>query len=102
MEGMSPVNPRQIPASLAQPAMDAGYPVDAKHLLVAEHIASTAVVRPGETLIIGYRITLNRQQADEIKKYAEAALPGAKVFVVDQCSALAVYRPSGAEPWPTA
>ena len=91
----TPVDPRQIPTELKEPAMDAGYPpeVTAKHLLVAEHVASTAIVRPGETLIIGYSRSLDRSQADEIRRYAAARLPGVEVLVVDQCSALAVYRP---------
>jgi hypothetical protein len=56
-------------------------------------VASTAIVRPGDTLIVAVGHTLTRKQADEIKDMIKARLAGIEVVILGQVSGIAAYRP---------
>jgi hypothetical protein len=57
--------------------------------------ASGVVVRPGDTLIVGFRPGLSLDHCKAIKEQAEQELPGVRIVVMDQVAAMTVYRPEG-------
>jgi hypothetical protein len=60
---------------------------------LADAAVMASVVRPGDTLIIGTAVPVTRAQAATLKTEAEERLPGVKVLVVSNVTALATYRP---------
>ncbi|MGH3190005.1 MAG: hypothetical protein ACRDOL_22620 [Streptosporangiaceae bacterium] len=58
--------------------------------------SSAAVIRPGDTLILGFSRHLERDECESISERASAELPGVVVAVIDQLAHMAVYRPSAA------
>lgn len=53
--------------------------------------AEMAVVRPGDTLVIGLHPAVTPEHAGRIKAEAEERLPGVRVVIFDQVAGMAVY-----------
>jgi hypothetical protein len=57
--------------------------------------AGGVVVRPGDTLIVGFHPALSLDQSNAIKERIAESLPGVRIAVMDQVAAMTVYRPEG-------
>lgn len=53
----------------------------------------TAVVRPGETLVLRYGQQISPDQAATIRERLAERLPGVSVVVIGACDQLLVYMP---------
>lgn len=62
-------------------------------LNVKTKIDSIALVRPGDTLVVAFRNSVNVQEVDEMREQFEERCPGVKVAIIDNVSGMAVYRP---------
>ncbi len=70
---------------------------------VDPHWSSVATVRPGDTLLVGMNISLTDEEYGLlVQRWQPVIDQGVKVFLIEQCSALAVLRPGTPEqPDPT-
>lgn len=61
-------------------------------------LRNIAVVRPGDTLIIGlHHSVTGTEWLDRVREQFAEALPGVKVVFVGNVTALAVFEPDGGE-----
>lgn len=54
----------------------------------------TAVIEPGQTLILRYTKLITKEQGEEIRKRIADRLPGVEVLIISACDQVVVYQPS--------
>lgn len=58
------------------------------------HDFSTAVVRPGDTLVLCFEKPVTDTQVERLREQAREALPDVRLAVIEGVKGLAVYRPA--------
>ncbi|HLY73655.1 MAG TPA: hypothetical protein VKU80_06010 [Planctomycetota bacterium] len=58
----------------------------------------TGVVRPGDTVIIGFNRQITEQENDEMLRQLEVLLPDVKFVAFPEVTEIRVYRPQGIVP----
>jgi hypothetical protein len=56
-------------------------------------VSSAAVIRPGDTLVLGFSHTLSEAESAWISEKISAEMPGVRVTVIDRLTHMAAYRP---------
>lgn len=62
-----------------------------------EDEVNSAVVRPGDTLIIGISRNITREEADNFIAFCQVKLPDVKILILPEIVELRVFRPSEPE-----
>lgn len=63
--------------------------------LAAEQEIKTGVVRPGDTIIVGFNRRLNMAEHNEMQNRLRVLFPDVKVIVFPEVEELRVFRPDG-------
>jgi Flp pilus assembly protein CpaB len=57
----------------------------------------SAIVRPGDTIIVFFDFRLDMQQYDELKEFCKTVIPGVNVLALPEVKDLRVFRPTDSE-----